>query len=150
MHKLHFSPKWISYALLYSISYTLILAYVTTPQSIGVTPSWIQSPFSYDIFVSVILTWYTYLCLWNENLNLRERDLESLEEYWERERESWREREAKVIHCLRQLLVLEIFFRFGWTSSFSLYFVFLLNNWFLIEEESGWVFPLWVFPWSLT
>lgn len=31
----------------------------------------------------------------------------------------------------------------------SLYCVSLLNNWFLIEEESGWVFPLWALPWSL-
>ena len=124
MHKLHFSPKCISYTpLFYGMRYTNILAYVTPPQGIGVTPSWIWPPCSSYIFVPLILTWHTYLCLWKENSNLINRELESLEEDWERERNrvlkskrrSWR---AKVIQCLHQLLLSKIFFRFGWTSSF--------------------------------
>lgn len=90
MHKLHFSPKFISYTpLLYDMSYDYILEYVT-PQGIGVTPSWIQPPLSFYKFVLLILTWHLLVLVKGEFELEKERFGESIWRLREREKESWR------------------------------------------------------------
>ena len=110
---------------------------------------------------------FTTCALWKKNLIFRER----IEETWRslRERETWRVRaelgEPRLIQCFSVDLVegkVDLVFASAAATSdlnaticsdlgelthsfdLSLYFVSLLNNWYLIEEESSWVFP-----WSL-
>ena len=88
MHKLHFSPKCISYTpLLYGISYNHILAYVTPPQGMNFLLLYVNNSFPLlYICVSYHLTSLT-CALWI-------RTWERVGETWRRlwERDTWRVR----------------------------------------------------------